>query len=84
MTDAPKESVLSCRVPASDAVALHAIAAARGVTASDLIRDAVHKLIRPVGWSCPHVAMTSSVGVLTAPEAGCGCAMQPIYAGTTT
>lgn len=31
------------------------------------------------GYRCPHLFVTSGIGVLSSVESSCGCAMQPIY-----
>lgn len=39
---------------------------------------------RAVGWSCPHMSITSLPWPGSKPTVGCGCNMQPILATTRT
>lgn len=51
-----------------------------------LLRDAAEARLREaagpavVGWTCPHLTMTSGAAVLGKITSGCGCDMQPVYA----
>jgi hypothetical protein len=32
------------------------------------------------GYRCPHLSVTSGMGILRGVESSCGCTMQPVYA----
>jgi hypothetical protein len=86
------DSVVSVRFDAPLLADARQMAAEDGQSLSDWIRNAVWQerarrqteAVPPglvlVGWSCQHLTMTSTPGVLGQVAPWCGCEMQPIHA----
>lgn len=71
---------ISIRLPQHMADKVTALAEARHITTSDVIRRMIFEALHePSGYRCEHVSIESIPGVLRLVSAGCGCRMLPFY-----
>jgi hypothetical protein len=70
------DAIQSVRFDADTAARLRKLAAARGGTLSDLLRDAALRLDAPSTWHCAHMSIGGSLA--GRPSCGAGCDMTPL------
>jgi hypothetical protein len=79
-TAQPTHSVVSMRIPADLRAAIDAAAKARRVTVSDLMREAVQRLLAtPIGWRCEHMSLYARDDVVKWDGCQAGCVMRPVF-----
>jgi hypothetical protein len=76
----PAHNVVSLRIPRDLRAAVDQAANARGITVSDLLREALQRLLStPIGWRCDHLNLTSAPGAVLDVDCPAGCVMRPVF-----